>query len=88
MWFTPVRERETVKLLRKVMNITDVVGACKDTGYEWFEQFLRTVSNFLNYSYLNFMICINYIIVTFAVNEPGIFRLTGRKCFVTCLSFS
>ncbi|XP_018654847.1 putative nipped-b-like protein (delangin) (scc2 homolog) [Schistosoma mansoni] len=43
MWFTPVRERETVKLLRKVMNITDVVGACKDTGYEWFEQFLRTL---------------------------------------------
>ncbi|KAK4467489.1 hypothetical protein MN116_008977 [Schistosoma mekongi] len=43
MWFTPVREKETVKLLRKVMNITDVVGACKNTGYEWFEQFLRTL---------------------------------------------
>ncbi|KAA3682054.1 cohesin loading factor subunit SCC2, partial [Paragonimus westermani] len=43
MWFSPVRDKETVKLLRKVMNITDVVAACKDTGYEWFEQFLRTL---------------------------------------------
>lgn len=44
MWFSPVRDKETVKLLRKVVNITDVVAACKDTGYEWFEQFLRSVS--------------------------------------------
>ncbi|VDP96054.1 unnamed protein product, partial [Echinostoma caproni] len=43
MWFSPVREKETVKLLRKVVNITDVVAACKDTGYEWFEQFLRSL---------------------------------------------
>ncbi|KAG5443974.1 Nipped-B-like protein B [Clonorchis sinensis] len=43
MWFSPVRDKETVKLLRKVMNITDVVAACKDTGFEWFEQFLRSL---------------------------------------------
>ncbi|THD18350.1 Cohesin loading factor subunit SCC2 [Fasciola hepatica] len=43
MWFSPVRDKETVKLLRKVVNITDVVAACKDTGYEWFEQFLRSL---------------------------------------------
>ncbi|EZA57826.1 Nipped-B-like protein [Ooceraea biroi] len=43
MWFTPVRERPTVdseSLLRKVMNITDVVAASKDMGLEWFEQLL------------------------------------------------
>ena len=43
MWFTPVRERPTIDseaLLRKVMNITDVVAASKDMGLEWFEQLL------------------------------------------------
>ncbi|XP_043483763.1 nipped-B-like protein [Leptopilina heterotoma] len=43
MWFTPVRERPSVDseaLLRKVMNITDVVAASKDMGLEWFEQLL------------------------------------------------
>lgn len=43
MWFTPVKERPTLdseSLLRKVMNITDVVAASKDMGLEWFEQLL------------------------------------------------
>ncbi|XP_015608348.1 nipped-B-like protein B [Cephus cinctus] len=43
MWFTPVRERPSLDseaLLRKVMNITDVVAASKDMGLEWFEQLL------------------------------------------------
>lgn len=43
MWFTPVKERPTLDseaLLRKVMNITDVVTASKDMGLEWFEQLL------------------------------------------------
>ncbi|KYN03047.1 Nipped-B-like protein [Cyphomyrmex costatus] len=43
MWFTPVRERpslDTESLLRKVMNITDVVATSKDMGLEWFEQLL------------------------------------------------
>lgn len=43
MWFTPIRERPTLdseSLLRKVMNITDVVAASKDMGLEWFEQLL------------------------------------------------
>ncbi|XP_034948394.1 nipped-B-like protein A [Chelonus insularis] len=42
MWFTPVRETPTLDstvLLRKVMNITDVVATNKD-GLEWFEQLL------------------------------------------------
>uniref|UniRef100_A0A1I8F9I1 Nipped-B protein n=1 Tax=Macrostomum lignano TaxID=282301 RepID=A0A1I8F9I1_9PLAT len=30
MWFSPVKESHNVKLLQKVMNITDVVAACKD----------------------------------------------------------
>ena len=44
MWFTPVRDKDQDKLLTRVMNITDVVLACRDTGYEWFEQLLENVS--------------------------------------------
>jgi cohesin loading factor subunit SCC2 len=47
MWFTPVRERpslDSATLLRKVMNITDVVAASRDMGLEWFEQLLLSVS--------------------------------------------
>lgn len=47
MWFTPVRERpslDSAALLRKVMNITDVVAASRDMGLEWFEQLLLSVS--------------------------------------------
>jgi len=43
MWFTPVPDRESQKLLTRVMNITDVVAACKETGHEWFEQLLENV---------------------------------------------
>lgn len=48
MWFTPVREKPSLDkevLIRKVMNITDVVAASKDMpGLEWFEQLLLSVS--------------------------------------------
>ena len=50
MWFTPVRERpqvDEVALLRKVNNITEVVVACRDTGLDWFEQLLHSVSKFI-----------------------------------------
>ena len=43
MWFTPVRERpslDTQSLIRKVMNITDVVATSREIGLEWFEQLL------------------------------------------------
>lgn len=45
LWFTPVRDRDTVKLLKKVLTITDAVGACaKDGGqYEGFESLLSTL---------------------------------------------
>ncbi|XP_039299042.1 nipped-B-like protein [Nilaparvata lugens] len=46
MWFTPVSERpttDTQALIRKVMNITDVVAASKDMGLEWFEQLLLSL---------------------------------------------
>ncbi|GAB6029016.1 hypothetical protein CHUAL_004804 [Chamberlinius hualienensis] len=44
MWFTSVKERDVSKLLiRKVMNITDVVFACKDKGLDWFEQLLQNL---------------------------------------------
>lgn len=41
MWFTPTKD---TSLLRKVMNITDVVASSKDIGLEWFEQLLLSVS--------------------------------------------
>ena len=45
MWFSPLPSREAErKLLRKVMNITDVVSACTETGVDWFEQLLENVS--------------------------------------------
>ncbi|XP_070563594.1 nipped-B-like protein A [Ptychodera flava] len=40
MWFTPVRGSDSARLIQRVHHITDVVTACKDTGYEWFEQLL------------------------------------------------
>ncbi|XP_077981351.1 nipped-B-like protein isoform X2 [Glandiceps talaboti] len=41
MWFTPLRGSDTASgVLRRVHHITDVVAACKETGYEWFEQLL------------------------------------------------
>ncbi|XP_046405626.1 nipped-B-like protein isoform X2 [Ischnura elegans] len=46
MWFTPVRERPTLDktaLIRKVMNITDVVATCRDIGLDWFEQLLLSL---------------------------------------------
>lgn len=41
MWFTP--SPKDTGLLRKVMNITDVVASCKDIGFEWFEQLLLSL---------------------------------------------
>jgi len=46
MWFMPVRgtkEATASRLLQRVMNITDVVAACRDTGFEWLEQLLDNV---------------------------------------------
>ncbi|KAL8600997.1 hypothetical protein ACOMHN_030654 [Nucella lapillus] len=45
MWFSPVstRQPDSSRLLQKVMNITDVVAASKDTGYEFFEQMLENL---------------------------------------------
>lgn len=43
MWFTPmsIREKDTHRLLQRVVNITEVVAACKDSSYEFIEQLLR-----------------------------------------------
>ncbi|CAE1178724.1 SCC2 [Acanthosepion pharaonis] len=44
MWFTPLREKNSEnKLLRRVVNITEVVSACKDSGIEFFEQMLENL---------------------------------------------
>ncbi|XP_056020035.1 nipped-B-like protein isoform X3 [Ostrea edulis] len=45
MWFSPInsREKDTNKLLTRVLNITDVVAACRDTGFEFFEQMLENL---------------------------------------------
>ncbi|BFZ16564.1 hypothetical protein BsWGS_19603 [Bradybaena similaris] len=45
MWFTPIgaRAKDPEKLVQRVMNITDVVAAAKDTSYEFFEQLLENL---------------------------------------------
>ncbi|XP_053394741.1 nipped-B-like protein isoform X2 [Mercenaria mercenaria] len=42
MWFTPLssREKDSTKLIQRVVNITEVVAASKDTGFEFIEQLL------------------------------------------------
>lgn len=45
MWFTALsnREKDASKLLQRVVNITEVVAAIKDNGYEFFEQLLENL---------------------------------------------
>ncbi|XP_046372301.1 nipped-B-like protein isoform X3 [Haliotis rufescens] len=45
MWFSPLpsREKDPTRLVQRVMNISDVVAACKDTGYDFFEQMLENL---------------------------------------------
>ena len=50
MWFMPVRDSKEAtasRLLQRVMNVTDVVAACRDTGFEWLEQLLDNVMLFV-----------------------------------------
>uniref|UniRef100_A0A8C7GV06 Nipped-B protein n=1 Tax=Oncorhynchus kisutch TaxID=8019 RepID=A0A8C7GV06_ONCKI len=44
LWFTPTPNHDKDAMTRKILNITDVVSACKDTGYDWFEQFTLCAS--------------------------------------------
>ncbi|KAM4616900.1 nipped-B-like protein A isoform 7-T7 [Polymixia lowei] len=43
LWFTPTPAHDKETMTRKILNITDVVAACKDTGYDWFEQLLQNL---------------------------------------------
>ncbi|XP_069819184.1 nipped-B-like protein isoform X2 [Dendropsophus ebraccatus] len=43
LWFTPTPEKDKAAMTRKILNITDVVAACRDTGYDWFEQLLQNL---------------------------------------------
>ncbi|XP_064792980.1 nipped-B-like protein A [Oncorhynchus masou masou] len=43
LWFTPTPAHDKDTMTRKILNITDVVTACKDTGYDWFEQLLQNL---------------------------------------------
>ncbi|XP_074642892.1 nipped-B-like protein A isoform X2 [Tubulanus polymorphus] len=44
MWFTPTKDRSNPdKLVRRVINISEVVSACRDTGYEWLEQLIEAL---------------------------------------------
>uniref|UniRef100_A0A8C9ZED4 Nipped-B protein n=1 Tax=Sander lucioperca TaxID=283035 RepID=A0A8C9ZED4_SANLU len=45
LWFTPTPAHDKETMTRKILNITDVVSACRDTGYDWFEQLLQNVKN-------------------------------------------
>ncbi|XP_008287702.1 nipped-B-like protein A isoform X3 [Stegastes partitus] len=43
LWFTPTPAHDKETMTRKILNITDVVAACRDTGYDWFEQLLQNL---------------------------------------------
>ncbi|KAK0139474.1 Nipped-B-like protein [Merluccius polli] len=43
MWFTPTPSHDKEAITRKILVITDVVLACKDSGYDWFEQLLQNL---------------------------------------------
>uniref|UniRef100_A0A8C2DWH3 Nipped-B protein n=1 Tax=Cyprinus carpio TaxID=7962 RepID=A0A8C2DWH3_CYPCA len=43
LWFTPTASHDKETMNRKILNITDVVAACRDTGYDWFEQLLQNL---------------------------------------------
>uniref|UniRef100_UPI00358E56D1 nipped-B-like protein isoform X3 n=1 Tax=Myxine glutinosa TaxID=7769 RepID=UPI00358E56D1 len=43
LWFSPGPGHDSAGMIRKVQNITDVVSACKDTGFDWFEQLLQNL---------------------------------------------
>ncbi|KAM3849815.1 nipped-B-like protein B [Diretmus argenteus] len=43
LWFTPTPAHDKETMTRKILNITDVVAACKDTDYDWFEQLLQNL---------------------------------------------
>ncbi|XP_016412088.1 nipped-B-like protein B isoform X4 [Sinocyclocheilus rhinocerous] len=43
LWFTPTPNHDKQAMTRKILNITDVVAACKDSGYDWFEQLLQNL---------------------------------------------
>uniref|UniRef100_A0A4W4F758 Nipped-B protein n=1 Tax=Electrophorus electricus TaxID=8005 RepID=A0A4W4F758_ELEEL len=43
LWFTPTPSHDKEAMTRKILNITDVVSACRDSGYDWFEQLLQNL---------------------------------------------
>uniref|UniRef100_A0AAX7TYU8 Nipped-B protein n=1 Tax=Astatotilapia calliptera TaxID=8154 RepID=A0AAX7TYU8_ASTCA len=43
LWFSPTPSHDKEAMTRKILNITDVVLACKDSGYDWFEQLLQNL---------------------------------------------
>ncbi|XP_036454156.1 nipped-B-like protein A [Colossoma macropomum] len=43
LWFTPTPSHDKETMNRKIINITDVVAACRDSGYDWFEQLLQNL---------------------------------------------
>ncbi|XP_066509612.1 nipped-B-like protein A [Hoplias malabaricus] len=43
LWFTPTANHDKEGMNRKIINITDVVAACRDSGYDWFEQLLQNL---------------------------------------------
>ena len=74
MWFTPHREtREDAKkrLIQRVMNITDVVAACKESGLDWMEQLLENVS------FVGFCCCF----LLFFLVEKGVWRYLLVKTY-------
>jgi len=70
MWFTAVKlsskELSNSRLLQRVMNITDVVAACRDSGFEWLEQLLDNVSRYS----LFFVLCCIWFALSCKYSSP------------------
>ncbi|XP_033636427.1 nipped-B-like protein A [Asterias rubens] len=43
MWFTPLPTANTDKLLKRALNVIEVVAASKESGYDWLEQLLTNL---------------------------------------------
>uniref|UniRef100_A0A665VA22 Nipped-B protein n=1 Tax=Echeneis naucrates TaxID=173247 RepID=A0A665VA22_ECHNA len=59
LWFTPTPAHDKETMTRKILNITDVVAACRDTGYDWFEQLLQNVCWVCLLFFFGLFVCLN-----------------------------
>uniref|UniRef100_A0A4W6GBB3 Nipped-B protein n=1 Tax=Lates calcarifer TaxID=8187 RepID=A0A4W6GBB3_LATCA len=80
LWFTPTPAHDKETMTRKILNITDVVAACRDTGYDWFEQLLQ--------NHLSYHIIYIFIFSLFSAENRGVNSTRLVACITTLYLFS